>query len=50
VEEGEDVYDVAGLPPNQRDSVAAKAAIEMKGSVGLPIGVQVRSVPAFDPS
>ena len=41
VQEGEDRYDVDQLPRNQRDMVAKNAAEEMKGSVGLPVGIQV---------
>lgn len=37
----EALYDVALLPPSQRDSVARLTSEAMRGSEGLPVGVQV---------
>lgn len=39
---------MSSLPPNQRDSLAALAAESMRGSAGLPVGVQVMSPPWRD--
>jgi len=41
VQDGEDLYDMPSLPPNQRDRIARLASVELQGSVGLPIAVQV---------
>lgn len=41
VRKGEDNYDLANIPENQRDSVARLAHSAMMGSAGMPVGVQV---------
>lgn len=41
VQSGEDSYEMAKLPANQRDSIAKLAATAMCGSLGMPVGVQV---------
>lgn len=38
----------ADLPPRERDSLAAAARLAMRGSRGLPLGVQVMSPPFTD--
>lgn len=37
-------YDTQQLPPNQRDTLAARAARQMRGAAGLPVGVQLATV------
>jgi fatty acid amide hydrolase len=41
IADGEDDYDIASLSKQQQDSVAKLTKETMKGSKGLPIGVQV---------
>lgn len=41
VKQGEDTYEMSSLPQRQRDSVAKLTEKTMRGSVGLPVGVQV---------
>ncbi len=37
----EEHYDLEALPPNQRDSMARRGRMQVEGSAGLPVGVQV---------
>ncbi|CAM9564345.1 unnamed protein product [Chrysoparadoxa australica] len=48
VKEGEDRYDTRSLPALQRDSFAHAAHEQMVGSVGLPVGAQLMTLPQND--
>merc|ERR1712168_419767 len=48
VQEGEDVYPKKLLPSDQQDEIANVIAKQMKGSVGMPVGVQILARPFRD--
>lgn len=44
----EQTYDISALPKRQQDSLAAIAAEQIKGTAGLPVGVQLMTPPLQD--
>lgn len=44
VRESEARYEAHCLPPNQRDTLGGRAAAQLQGAAGLPIGVQVATM------